>query len=219
MFKGLKSAIKKRSFASSALLATNENLNYLFTSEEATNKYKCVAAFKKLGDETTQEFRKGIIQTVSEIVQSDNPILAMCKELILSAQSICMNNVLAREEFYKQRQIIYENMNKKHKDPEAFWSDEKIAVVTIWDEAECLCLRLLQAKMFDDLSQNDWWTDYYKLYELHVEAIYRSIIEQAGGTASTTDSVDSVLFGAILKSAQDYERKILEEAKKVTLWQ
>lgn len=210
MFKSLRNRFRKRRFANTALLKANECLDYLFNSDEAHEKYIGVRVLKKKGQGAIQDLRKHIIQMVLEIVQSNNPIIAMRKALISNIRSDCMNRLLWTEEFHNRREVIYAEFNKDIEDPDLLWSDEKTASLAAWSEAESVCLRFLQMSMFEEVSKEDWWADYVKLYEEHVRVLYRFILAKADGDEPS-------IYSALVKASQDMlhnlERKVLEESE------
>jgi len=156
LFKNIKIRIKKNAFAKTALLETNKWLSYLLTSDEACKEYRCIRIIKERGKESVQEYREHIIKKVSTIVQSENPITAMCKELIANVKSECVNRLVWTEEFHSHRHLIYDALNKNVVDIDDYFTDETTAFAMFWCEAESLCLRYLQTKMFDDTSEVDW---------------------------------------------------------------
>ena len=207
MFKRLKEWKTKRLFASNALFEMNSILHMLFTSDEAEQEYPCIRVLKKKGEDTVHEFRKHIIPTVLNIVQSENPLIAMRKELISSARNEIRERLLFTEEFHHRRQLIYDEVNKK--DPESGWSDEIAAPAARWYEAECICLRLLQSILFEEASGDDWWTAYVKLCEMNYQNLYRCILAKADGDEH---SIYPVMLRAGGDALKDYERKILGES-------
>lgn len=206
MFSRLKAWNKKRVFGNTALLEMNAILEMLFTSDEAQEKYPSIRVLKKKGEDTVNEFRKHIIQKVLAIVQKENPLTVMRKELISSVRTECMSRLLFTEEFHGRRQVIYDEFNKKTTDPEMLWSDERAAPLAMWNEAECICLRLLQGSMFEEVSQDDWWTAYVKCCEINFENLYRSLLAKVDGEDS---SIYPVMLKAGEDALKDYERKIL----------
>lgn len=181
MFKCLKDWLKKRSLGSGAMLQTIQILEDLFSSDEVHNRYVSVRALKKMGGPTVEDFKKHIIQTVLKIVQSNNPLLALRKTLIVNIQSDCMNRLLLSEEFHDRRQVIYNLLNENSGKQEMLSSDETAASIAIWREAESVCLRLIQMSVFNDASEDDWWANYVKLNEQCVKSQYRCMLAEADG--------------------------------------
>jgi len=216
MFKNMKKRLKKRTFANTALLETNAWLTYLLTSDEACEEYRCIRVIKEKGDENIQEFRKHIIETVLEIVQSEKPITAMCKALIKNIKEECINRLVWTDEFHSHRQLIYDAINKENDDTDSHMSDVQTATLMLWCEAEGLCLCYLQMKMFDDTSEVDWWLNYAKLHEEYTRNLCQCIVDEANGEIP---SFSATLAKAARDGLEDYERRLIEEAENITLWE
>jgi hypothetical protein len=179
MFVRLRRWWARRAFQSKAVLETGLYLQKLFTSENLPESLESVRRIKN--DRKEKEFRKDVIQLVLKIVKSDNPLREMRKALISNIRSNLQHHLLFSEEICSRRHLIYEHMNRDQQDPELLWCDRMAASIALWTDVESLCLRHLQATMFEPTSDDDWWTAYVKLFEQNVLNLYRSIFAQANG--------------------------------------
>lgn len=173
--------LRKRSFANSVLLHCSSLLSDLLESDsdnDARQKIQemtgshCFDIIREKGSREINNFRKHMIEKVLEIVQSDNPIVRMRKELIRTIHSNLLNRTFFLEKFADRRKELYEAFNKYLDSAEIVNSDETTSVLFIWSEAKSCILRLLQFKYFEDVGKEDWFSRYSEAYSIYIEMLF-----------------------------------------------
>ena len=207
MFKKLKYWINKRAFGSKAIIRVHLILDSLLNSPEAYKKYECVRFIKDKGEEQIQEFRKYINQEVLDIVQSNDPFKTMRIKLISTIKLNLTSRLLFSEEFYKDRQIIYDRLNNYIDDVELNSSDNLEASSALWTDLESICLRRLQGEMFEKISNDDWWSAYVKAYEQFILSLYRNIVAHFRGEQPT---IEFPVTKELEKQLHSYEQKLTQ---------
>jgi hypothetical protein len=147
-----------------------------FSEDEYSKKYISRRYFDKHGEEAKQNFRKYIYENISRIMENDNYFLGMRRALIECSKMERLNRLIFSDEFVENRHLIYDSFNNDVKDDNDRWSDERCRHLSIFCEAECIILRLLQFAHFEELSQNDWWENYVKALESHFRLLFKSIV-------------------------------------------
>lgn len=214
MLKSMEKRHENRDVENTALVGTRSFLNYLFTSDEACKEYRSIGVLRGKGARTLKEFRRHIIQTTLEIMESGNPATAICKRLILNAERDCANRLLWTEEFNSRRQVIYDGLNQETNSIGTLINEEPTARESFWNESETICLLNLQKNMFGENYHEEWWVAYVKLREEHIKYLYRSILDEADGKESSLYDLLAEVTGDNLT---EYEHKLMEEAEKIQL--
>jgi len=210
MFNRLRTKFKKRLFANTVVLELNKFLFSLFDSTEYEEKYTSIRILKKRGEDEIQAFKEEINEIILEVVQSDNPHIAMRKALISNIKNDSVNRLLWTEEFNEHRQVIYDAVNEYgavNEYSENQLSDKSTGSSAVLTEAESICLRYLQLSMFEKDSENGWWSTYVKLYEEYTKHLYRSILAKENNEKSSTSPI---FLNACSSLVDDFEQKILK---------
>lgn len=148
-----------------------------------------------------------MIEKVLEIVQSNNPIISMRKELIKTIHSDTLNRTFFSEKFFDRRQELYEALNNYLDNTEIINSDETASVLFIWNEAESCILRMLQAEYFEEIGQDDWFSAYSKAYQRYMEMLFELVLLKKG----EIDPIYSVLFPAFKKLLESCQQNLVGE--------
>jgi hypothetical protein len=185
----MKQFIRRRKFAHTAIVEMAWNLHEMFNSSSALQKYPSLGVLKSQGKTTINAFRKELITKIRKVVHSDNPHVAMRKELMAALEHCILNAMIFDDEFKERRHDLYTMFN----DGGATLSDQLVASSGVWCNAEVLFLTLLQATSFGDLSQEEWCQNYCAVYSEYVKNLYRSVLADIDGK----ERGDSALFTQI----------------------
>jgi hypothetical protein len=218
MFKKLMIRLRKRAFGSSVVLHCNRLLYDFLESDNYNDGRKeiqeivgnhCFDIIRKKGSQAIADFRKEMIETVLGIVQSDNPITNMRKELIRTIHSDILNKTFFSEKFYDRRQELYEGLNHRFDNTDIMDYDEKASVVVIRCEAKSCILRLLQSQYFEETGEDDWFSNYSKVYQTYMEMLFELILSKKD---EKDFSVNGMLFTVLKKQLESYQQNLIGES-------
>lgn len=165
-------------------------INELLDSDDETarNTFQKSMSFKsfdmilELGSEAVEDFRKGMIEDVLKIVQDDDPVRSMRKELITRTNTSIRSQLFFSEEFQDRRQELYDmyktsfefaRQNMEPAKPVDSFEDWVSSVSVLRTEAELVILRVLQMCHFEDVGKDDWFIRYWRSCTLLYRVIYR----------------------------------------------
>jgi len=195
--------LSKEAFTKTAIEKTAEDIERIFSSDQACSEYTGARVIRKKGGEAIAEFREHMIDKVQEIVTNSNPFIAIRKALINSMESYIRNSAFFWEEFRDRRENIYRQLNASG----AELNDEIAASFAMWADAESIFLRLLQKSMFENVSQDDWWARYSPLYEEYIKNLYRAALAQSEGNI---DSMHALMVKATKETTEKFKSKLFE---------
>jgi len=214
MFKYLKARLRKRAWGSNVMLQAGKILSELLDSQKAEDEIRGIRGIKKWGDEKVQEFWEHAIKMVLEIVQDPNPVVAMRRKLIQNIRMEGLYRNLWTEEFYEHREAVYESwreLAQKDRSFELPVTDEETATWAIWLDAESAFLRCVQMEVFKEDFESDWWTPYVKMYDQHVQMLYRYVAAKKDG--KDPGAVNDVLIKLSTDALKDCESNLLGNDK------
>jgi hypothetical protein len=215
--KKLSIKLRKRAFANTVLIQCSRLLSDLLESDSDNNSRQevqeiignhCFDIIRKKGSQEINDFRKEMIEKVLGIVQSDNPIISMRKELIHIIHSATLNRTFFTEKFADHRKELYEAFNKCLDNAEIVNSDDTTSVIFIWSEAESCILRLLQSKYFEETSKDDWFSNYSKAYQAYIEMFFELILSKKN---EKDFSINGVLFPVLKQQIEAFQQKLIGE--------
>jgi hypothetical protein len=215
--KKLKIKLRKRAFANTVLLQCNRLLYDLLESDSDNDgRHKiqeiignhCFDIIRKKGSQEINDFRKEMIETVLRIVQSDNPIISMRKELINTIHSDTLNRTFFSEKFFDRKQELYEALNKYLDNSKIVNCDEASSVIFIWSEAHCVILRMLQAEHFEETGKDDWFSSYSKAYKTYMEMLFELILLKKD---EKDFSFNGILFPVLKQQIEAFQQKLVGE--------
>lgn len=217
MFKKLMIRIRKRTFANNVLLQCNNFLSEFLESDNNNEARKeiqetignhCFDIIRKKGSQEINDFRKHMIEKILGIVQSDDPIVSMRKELIHTIHSDILNHTFFIEKFANRRKELYESLNKYMDNAEIVNCDDATSVMFILSEAESVILRLLQHQYFEKTGKDDWFSAYSNAYRSYTEQLFELILAKKDGKDF---SVNGVLFPAFKKAIEAFQKTLIGE--------
>jgi len=214
-FNKLRIKLCKRSFANSVILQCDRLIYELLEDEknEARQKIqedsgnKCFDVIRNKGAKEIKDFREELIKTVRIIVQSDDPIISMRKELIHTIHSSILNNTLFLDKFYDRRQELYKILDGYMCDGEIANSDEIASLLYIWSSARCTILRMLQHRCFEQTNNDDWFSAYSKACQSHTEMLF----ELGLAKKEERNSVKGLLFKTLSEQLEAFQKKLIGE--------
>ncbi len=203
-------------FANSALLCCSNLISELLEDEnnEAREKlqkdigHHCFDIIRKKGAQEINDFRKAMIKDFTQIVQSDNPIIAMRKKLIRTIHSDILNRTFLLEKYADRRQELYEEFNNYLDNSEILNSDETASVLFFWSEAECCILRMLQMYYFEKVGKDDWFSRYSEAYEIYTTELFDLALAKKD---KKDVSLYSVTFPAMKQQIEVFQKKLIGE--------
>ncbi len=211
--------LRKRGFANTVLLHCNR-LIYELLEDDSSTAHKelqetignhCFDVIRKRGKRDPQEindFRKEMIEMVLGIVQSDNPIISMRKELIGLIHTSTLNHTFFMERFADRRKELYAAFNKEEGNAEIVNSDDTASVLFIWSEAECCILRMLQHTHFETVGEDDWFSAYSEAYQTYIEMLFELILSKKD---EKDFSINGVLFPVFRQQIKASQQKLIGE--------
>ena len=215
-FKKLRIKLQKRSFANTVLLHCNSLLYELLESEddkarqtlrETTNN--CFFdIIRKKGSQEMVDFRKEVVEKVLKIVQSDDPIISMRKEIIRTIHSDTLNRTFFLEKFKDRRQELYDAFNEKTEDGEILNCDETTSVIYIWSEACCVILRMLQHTHFEEAGKDDWFSRYSEACSIYIEMLFEVTLRIKD---KKDCSIDGITFPVAKKLLEQFQQNLIGE--------
>ena len=216
MFKKLMIRLRKRAFGSSVVLYCNHLLHYLLESDKYIHPKevqeilgsRCFDIIRKGGSQAIADFRKEMIETVLGIVQSDNPIVNMRKELIHIIHTDTLNRTFFMEKFADRREELYEALNKCMDNAEIVNSDDTASVLFIWSEAQSCILRMLQHTHFEEVGKDDWFSRYSKAYSIYIEMLFEVSLKLKD---EKDCSLDGVTFPVAKRLVEQFQEKLIGE--------
>ncbi len=214
--KKLQMKFRKRAFANTVLLHCNRLLYELLESDSNNAREKlqetignhCFDIIRKKGSQEISDFRKDMIEKVLEIVQSDNPIISMRKELIHIIHTDTLNRTFLLEKFQDRRQELYENFDKVMGNSEILNCDEVSSILFIWSEAKSCILRMLQFKYFEEVGKDDWFSRYSEAYSIYIEMLFEVSLKLKD---EKDCSLDGVTFPFAKKLVEQFQEKLIGE--------
>lgn len=215
--KKLQMKFRKRVFANTVLLHCHRLLYELLESDDdkarqeiqETIKNRCFDIIRKKGSQEMMDFRKEMIKTVLGIVQSDNPIVNMRKELIHVIHTDTLNRTFFMEKFADRREELYEALNKYIDNKEIVNSDDTASVLCIWSEAQSCILRMLQHTHFEEIGKDDWFSAYSEAYEMYIERLFELSLSMK--EEEEKDPLDGVLFITMKQQIEAFQQKLVGE--------
>ena len=214
--KKLQMKFRKRGFANTVLLQCNRLIYELLESDSRNARKKlqetignhCFDVIRKRGSQEINDFRKEMIETVLEIVQSDNPIVSMRRELIDIIHVAVLNRTFLLEKFQDRRQELYEAFDKVMGNSEILNCDEASSILFIWSEAKSCILRLLQFKYFEEVGKDDWFSRYSKAYSIYIEMLFEVSLKLKD---EKDCSLDGVTFPVAKRLVEQFQQKLIGE--------
>jgi hypothetical protein len=212
--KKLQMKFRKNAFENTVLLACNSLIFELLESDNSNARDKlhettgnhCFDIIRKKGSQEINDFREDLIEIVSGIVQSDNPIVSMRKKLIELIHTDILNRTFFTEKFADRREELYENINKF--DEEGVASDEISSVLYILSEAKICILRMLQHTYFEEAGKDDWFERYSKAFSIYTEMLYEVGLQLKD---EKDCSIDGVVFPVVKKQVEHFQEKLIGE--------
>ena len=209
--------LRKRSFANSVLLLCNRLLYELLESDSDSDTRQkiqemignhCFDIIRKKGSQEINDFRKDMIEKVLEIVQSDNPIISMRKELIGIIHVAVLNRTFLLEKFQDRRQELYEAFDKVMDNSEILNCDEVSSILFIWSEAKSCILRLLQFKYFEEAGKDDWFSRYSAAYSIFTEMLFEVTLKLKDKKEC---SIEGVTFPVAKRQIELFQEELIGE--------
>lgn len=190
----------------SALLDDKNNVLRDITQEEPHIKYFFDLSRKK-GEVLASNFRKSVMGDITQIVQSENPIIGMRKMLIKKIHSQIFYNRLLDEKFSDRIQELrsYFNKNIFVFDRDDLISNKVASVAWISACAECYVLRLLQNHYFERTERNDWFEKYSENYHIYMTHLFHMTLDKIDKIEPSV----SILSLTNMKRAIDSHQKML----------
>lgn len=210
--KKLKMNFFRTKFESSVLLCCSKLISELLEDENNETRDKiqktignrCFDVIRKRGIQEINDFRKSMIEDVTKIVQSDNPIISMRKTLIRLIHSDTLNRSFIVEKYAERRQELYEEMNQFGDG----FTDETASVIFILSEAECCIFRMLQQYYFEEVGKDDWFSRYSRVYEMYIESLFNLTLAQID---KEDISIMSITFPAMKKQVEHFQKELIGE--------
>jgi len=175
---------------------------------QETIKNHCFDIIRKKGSQEMMDFRKELIETVLKIVQSDNPIISMRKEIIHTIHSDTLNRTFFLEKFKDRRQELYDAFNEKIGNSEILNCDGTTSVIVIWSEALCVILRMLQHTHFEKVGIDDWFSRYCKGYSIYTEMLFEGILKLKN---KEDCSIDGITFPVAKRAIEQFQQNLIGE--------
>ena len=159
----------------------------------------------------TYDMREQMIKKVVGIVQSDNPIISMRKELLHLIHTTTLNRTFFAEEFCDRRKEIEESLNKYMDDADMDDISDTVDVpgtLCIWGTAELYILRLLHHEYFEKAEEDDWFSRYSQAYSIYMETLFRIDLAQRDGEDC---SIYAVTFPVMKKQVEQFQQQLIGE--------
>ena len=219
-FKKLQMKLRKRGFANTVLLQCNCLIYELMESDSGddvrtkaheTTIIHCFDAMRNRDKKGTQDidfFRKEMIEMVLGIVQSDNPIISMRKELIDLIHISTLNRTFFMEKYFDHRKELYESFNKYLGDSEIVNSDDSTSVLYMWSTAQLYILRLLQHAYFEKADKDDWFSAYSSAYTRYTEMLFELVLSKKD---EKDFSINGVLFPVFKQTIEASQQNLIGE--------
>lgn len=216
-FKKFKMSFLRANFESSVLLCCSNLIQELLLDEnnkardslQKTIGNNCFDIIReKSSEQDLADCRKRIIDKVTRIVKSDNPLISMRRKLISLIHSDTLNRSFLLEQYGNRRQELYEELNKYMDDAEILNSDETASILFIWSEAECCILRCLQSKYFESVGKEDWFSGYCKVYEMFVTSLFDLTLAQID---KEDISIYSITLPIQKKQVEHFQKELIGE--------
>lgn len=216
--KKLHMKLHKRSFANIVMFHCNRLIYELLEDDnsdarkslQGTIGNHCFDLIREKGSQEINDFKKILIETISGIVQSDNPFVSMRKELIYTIHSNALNRIFLSEKYVGRREELYEFMNQSLSDSDITHSDETASIMYFWSEARSCILRMLQHTHFEKASKDDWFSRYSKAYTTYVEMFFDISLKQKDGIDLSLE-IDSVTFPVAKKVVEQFQQQLTGE--------
>jgi hypothetical protein len=217
MLKRILDRLRKRSFANNVLLHCNSLIYELIDDDKdnTSRKYiqediknNCFDVIRKRGPQETGAFRKSLVGKVLGIVQSDNPIISMRKELICLIHSTVLNCMFFSEKFANRRNELYGILNKYMDKDQLLNSDDTASVIYFWSEAEIIILRMLHIQYFEKVEKDDWYSTYSKVYNMYMEMVFESMLSDID---NSQQPMDSTLLPSLKSQLEIYQKNLIGE--------
>ena len=219
--KKLQMKFRKRAFANTVLLHCNCLIYELVESDSGDDVRKkahkttishCFDVIRNRDKKGTQEidfFRKKMIEMVLGIVQSDNPIISMRKELINLIHTDTLNRTFFLEKFADHRKELYESFNKYLGDSEIVNSDDTVSILCIWSIAQLYILRLLQHGYFEKAGKDDWFSRYSEAYSIYTEMLFEVSLKI--DEKDYSPDMECITFPLAKKLVEQFQEKLIGE--------
>jgi hypothetical protein len=189
-FKKIRTKLRKRAFGNKVLFECHRLIYVLIESDDDEYRKKvqeqignhCFDVIAKKGPEEILDFRKILLKDVLQIVTSDNPLIAMRKQLIQEIHLDTINRLFFTERYYNRRQELYDILDKYESklykgNLDISSSDEESAILFMWSEARTCILRMLQGTYFE-AGEDDWFSTYAKAYEILVKQTFDTFLSK-----------------------------------------
>lgn len=215
---------QRREFSSRVITDCRSLLDKLLESEDDTTRdtfqksmsFKNFDIIRERGSEAVDDFRQAVNEGVFKIVQDDDPVKSMRKELMRMSNVCIMHQLFISEEFQDRRQELYDMFGSsfeyarqewKPAEPVDNFDDWVVAVMVLRSEAHLVILRSLQMTYFEEVGKDDWFKGYWDSCTVFYRALYR---RHLGFTHIDGCTLDDVFLEA-MKTLEELQQELIGE--------
>lgn len=217
----LRMRFRGREFSSRVIAGCGCLLDRLLESDDGTARnmfqesmsFKSFDMIRERGPEAVDDFREAVNEDVLKIVQDDNPVKSMRKELMRMSNVCIMHQLFLSEEFQDRRQELYDTFGSsfeyarqqwKPAEPVDDFDDWVVAVTVLRSEAHLVILRTLQMTHFEEVGKDDWFKRYWDSCTVLFRALYR---RQLGMHGHALDD----MFLVAKKTLEELQQELIGE--------